>query len=130
MFKWFLTGKNLSQISDAKIIKEKYRSARMQVLFGLIFGYGMYYVVRMTLGVAKKPMLEAGFTATQLGEMGAGMMIAIALGKFTNGFIADYCNIKKIVPVGLFGAALVNVVLGFSDAYWIFLLMWILNGIF
>lgn len=125
MFKWFLTGKNLSQISDAKIIKEKYRSARMHVLFGLIFGYGMYYVVRMTLGVAKKPMLEAGFTATQLGEMGAGMMIAIALGKFTNGFIADYCNIKKIVPVGLFGAALVNVVLGFSDAYWIFLLMWI-----
>ena len=130
IFKWFLTGADLPRIADAAKVRSMYRSARMQVLFGLIFGYGMYYVVRMTLGVAKKPMLEAGFTATQLGQMGAGMMIAIALGKFTNGFIADYCNIKKIVPLGLLGAAIVNVVLGFSDAYWVFLAMWILNGVF
>ena len=107
-----------------------YRSARIQAVTAMILGYGMYYVMRMTLGVAKKPMIEAGFTPTQLGLIGAGMLIAIAVGKCANGFIADYCNIKKIVPLGLLGAALVNVVLGFADNYIVFLILWFVNGCF
>lgn len=130
MFKWFLTGSNKPIIQDKNLVKRMYRNYRLQLVFSMIFGYGMYYVMRMTLGVAKKPMLDAGFTATQLGEMGFAMMIAIAVGKCANGFIADYCNIKKIVPLGLLGAALVNVILGFSDAWWIFVALWFVNGVF
>ena len=130
MFKWFLTGPNKPRIQDQAKIKSMYHSARMQAVTAMILGYGMYYVMRMTLGVAKKPMLESGFTATQLGAMGAGMLVAIAIGKCANGFIADHCNIKKIVPLGLLGAAIVNAILGLSDAYWVFLLLWIINGCF
>lgn len=130
MLKWFLTGENKPRIQDAKQVQSMFRSYRLQVVLSMIFGYGMYYVMRMTLGVAKKPMLDAGFTATQLGEMGFAMMIAIAIGKFANGFIADYCNIKKIVPLGLLGAAIVNVILGFSDAWWVFVALWFMNGVF
>ena len=130
MFKWFLTGSNKPILQDKNLVKRMYRNYRLQLVFSMIFGYGMYYVMRMTLGVAKKPMLDAGFTATQLGEMGFAMMIAIAVGKCANGFIADYCNIKKIVPLGLLGAALVNVILGFSDAWWIFVALWFVNGVF
>lgn len=130
MFKWFLTGSNKPIIQDKNLVKRMYRNYRLQLVFSMIFGYGMYYVMRMTLGVAKKPMLDAGFTATQLGEMGFAMMIAIAVGKCANGYIADYCNIKKIVPLGLLGAALVNVILGFSDAWWIFVALWFVNGVF
>jgi OPA family sugar phosphate sensor protein UhpC-like MFS transporter len=130
MFKWFLTGANKPRIQDPGKVKQLYHSARLQLVTTMILGYGMYYVMRMTLGVAKKPMMEAGFTPTQLGAMGAGMMIAIAIGKCANGFIADHCNIKKIVPLGLLGAAIVNTVLGFSNAYWIFLALWFVNGCF
>ena len=130
MLKWFLTGANKPRIQDQALVKKMFRNYRMQLITTMIFGYGMYYVMRMTLGVAKKPMLEAGFTATQLGEMGFAMMIAIAVGKCANGFIADYCNIKKIVPLGLLGAAIVNVILGFSDAWYIFVALWFLNGVF
>lgn len=125
MFKWFLTGPNKPRIQDQAKIKSMYHSARVQAVTAMILGYGMYYVMRMTLGVAKKPMLEAGFTATQLGAMGAGMLVAIAIGKCANGFIADHCNIKKIVPLGLLGAAIVNAILGLSNAYWVFLVLWI-----
>lgn len=130
MLKWFLTGINKPIIQDSNMIKKMYHTYRIQLVTTMILGYGMYYVMRMTLGVAKKPMLEAGFTATQLGEMGFAMMIAIAVGKCANGFIADYCNIKKIVPLGLLGAAIVNVILGFSDAWYIFVALWFVNGVF
>ena len=130
MLKWFLTRKNLPQIQDKAVVNKMYHNIRIQLVTSMILGYGMYYVMRMTLGVAKKPMLEAGFTATQLGEMGFAMMIAIAVGKCANGFIADYCNIKKIVPIGLLGAAIVNVILGFSDAWYIFVALWFVNGVF
>ena len=130
MLKWFLTNPNLPRIQDQELIKKMYRSARTQAVSAMILGYGMYYVMRMTLGVAKKPMIEAGFTPTELGAMGFGMMIAIAVGKCANGFIADHCNIKKIVPIGLLGAAIVNAILGFSNSYWIFLVLWFINGCF
>lgn len=130
MLKWFLTGADKPRIQDQSKIKQMYHSARVQAVTAMILGYGMYYVMRMTLGVAKKPMLEAGFTATQLGAIGAAMLIAIAIGKCANGFIADYCNIKKIVPLGLLGAAIVNAILGFTDQYWIFLVLWFINGCF
>ncbi len=130
MFKWFLTGEDQPRIKDPARIKTMYRSARFQAVTAMIIGYGMYYVMRMTLGVAKKPMIDAGFTPTQLGAMGAAMMVVIAIGKFANGFIADHCNIKKIVPIGLLGAAVVNTILGFSDAYWVFLVLWAVNGVF
>ena len=130
MLKWFLTNPDKPRIEDPNIVKKMYRSARVQAVSAMIIGYGMYYVMRMTLGVAKKPMIEAGFTPTELGAMGAAMMVAIAIGKCANGFIADHCNIKKIVPIGLLGAAIVNVILGFSDAYWVFLVLWGVNGVF
>lgn len=130
MFNWFLTGTNAPLIQDQNLIRKMYRSSRFQVVASMIFGYGMYYVIRMTLGVVKGPMLEAGFTPTQLGAIDAAMLIAIAVGKCANGFIADYCNIKKIVPLGLFGAAIVNTILGFSGSYWIFLVLWFINGCF
>ena len=130
MLKWFLTNPDKPRIEDPNTVKKMYHTARVQAVTAMIIGYGMYYVMRMTLGVAKKPMIEAGFTPTELGAMGAAMMVAIAIGKCANGFIADHCNIKKIVPIGLLGAAIVNVILGFSDAYWVFLVLWGVNGVF
>lgn len=130
MFNWFLTGADKTRIQDQGMIKKMYHTARVQAVTAMILGYGMYYVMRMTMGVAKKPMIEAGFTPTQLGAIGAGMLIAIAVGKCANGFIADHCNIKKIVPLGLLGAAIVNSILGFTDSYWIFLILWFVNGCF
>ena len=78
MFKWFLTGANKARIQDPERIRQMYHSARVQSVTAMILGYGMYYVMRMTLGVAKKPMLEAGFTPTQLGTIGAAMLMGLS----------------------------------------------------
>ena len=68
----------------------------------------------MTLSVVKQPLIDGGvLTAGQLGLIGSALLFVYALGKFTNGFIADYCNIRKFMAIGLFVSAAVNLVMGF-----------------
>ena len=45
-------------------------------------------------------------------------------------FLINQCFLKKIVPIGLLGAAIVNFILGFSNSYWVFLVLWFINGWF
>lgn len=129
--RWFLTGPDTARIKDPAIVKATYRKRRIRGVTAMTIGYAMYYVMRLPLGVAKAPLLDEGLSATQLGTIGAAMTIAIAFGKFFNGFIGDHANIRKIIPVGLLGAAVVNTVLGLSPVvYVVFLVMWVLNGCF
>lgn len=130
LLKWYLTGAEKPRITDPAVIKHMFATARWQAMTAMIIGYGMYYVVKMTLGVAKKPMLEAGFTASQLGQIGAGLLIAYALGKFVHGFLGDRVNVKKLVPTGLLGCAIVNIILGFTPFFYAFLILWFINGWF
>lgn len=130
IFKWFLTGNEKPRIKDESKVKHMFKRARIQGVTAMIIGYGMYYVMRLTLGIVKQPMIKEGFTPMQLGSIGAAMTVAIAFGKCLNGFLADRCNIKKIVPLGLLGAAVVNFILGFSHSYWVFLVLWFINGCF
>lgn len=53
MLKWFLTGPDKPRIQDKAVVKKMYHTARVQAVTAMILGYGMYYVMRMTLGVAK-----------------------------------------------------------------------------
>ena len=118
-------------IEDENVVRKIFLKRRYQGVIAMIIGYAMYYVMRLPLSVAKQPLLEAGLTPSQLGVIGAGLTIAVAFGKFANGFIGDHANIKKILPLGLLGAALVNVILGLSPVYYgLFVVMWILNGVF
>ena len=67
----------------------------------------------MTLSVVKQPLIDSGLlTAGELGLVGSALLFIYALGKFTNGFIADYCNIRRFMAVGLFVSAVVNLVMG------------------
>ena len=50
MFNWFLTGANKPRIQDPALVKKMFHSARVQAVTAMILGYGMYYVMRMTMG--------------------------------------------------------------------------------
>ena len=67
----------------------------------------------MTLGVVKQPLIDGGvLTAGQLGIIGSAFYFVYAVGKFLNGFIADYCNIRRFMAVGIGISAAVNLILG------------------
>ena len=94
-------------------VEATYRRLRKRTFWGVTVAYTLYYVCRMTLGVVKQPLIDGGvLTAGQLGIIGSAFYFVYAVGKFMNGFIADYCNIRRFMAVGIAVSALVNLLLG------------------
>lgn len=132
MFRWFQSGadKTLSTASYEEL-KPRYRRLQWGIIINLVIGYAFFYTTRLSLSVAKKPLIDEGILSKeQLGLMGSALFFAYAIGKFTNGFLADHANIRKFMSFGLFCSALINISFGFIDSAMLFILLWGLNGWF
>lgn len=94
-------------------IEPTYRKVRRSTFVGVTAGYSLYYVCRMSLSVVKQPLIDGDvLTAGELGLIGSGLLLIYAFGKFINGFIADYCNIRRFMATGLFVSAVANLLMG------------------
>ena len=118
-----------------------YKRWRFQAFLTGTLGYALYYVCRLSMGVMKQPLIDAGLlNATQLGIIGACLYWAYAVGKFVNGFLADNANIKRFMATGLIASSLVNFLMGVVGAssvgagmpstviFLIFAVLWGING--
>ena len=116
-----------------------YKKLKLQAFFAATLGYSLYYVCRTSLNVMKKPIIDSGvLDATQLGIISSALLFAYAIGKFVNGFVADYCNIKRFMATGLIISALANAFMGMmgiasaaipaSVMCICFAVMWCFNG--
>ena len=116
---------------DPAEIRRVYEGRRWSVFLSVLFGYGFFYTCRMNFSVAKKAMLDDGvMSATQMGIMGSALLFVYSAGKFTNGFLADRCNIGRFMSTALLLSAIANLLLGFTTLFVAFLVLWALNGWF
>jgi OPA family sugar phosphate sensor protein UhpC-like MFS transporter len=118
---------------EAQLQADPARLRRMQwqVFLAITFGYGFYYVCRLSLNVIKKPLIDAGlFDPAQLGMIGSALFFTYAGGRLLNGVLVDHANLKRFMALGLLASALINGLLGSLPAFWIFLLLWGANGFF
>ena len=116
--------------SEPGVVAEM-RRRQWAVFFAITVGYGFYYVCRLSFSVAKKPMADAGvFDAAEMGVIWSALFFAYAFGKLTNGILADRVNVRRFMATGLFVSALINLALGFTSAFWAFLILWGFNGWF
>ncbi len=119
----------ITPITDNKTVASRYKRLRWQVFLSATLGYGLFYVCRLSLNVIKKPMVDAGILSeTELGVIGSGLFITYAVGKLTNGFLADKSNVRKFLSVGLLVSALINIILGFTVSAGVFIALWAING--
>lgn len=107
----------ISKPSADKVPQERiaaeYKALRNRTFWGATAAYSLYYVCRMSLSVVKQPLIDEGIlSAGQLGLIGSALLFVYAVGKFMNGFIADYCNMKRFMATGLFISAAVNLIMG------------------
>ena len=101
--------------------KERFKRVRIISFLTATLGYGVYYVCRLSMNVIRKPMVEEGFLSeTQIGIIGSCLFFTYAIGKLCNGFIADRSNVKRLMATGLLVSALVNLILGFTDSFFLF----------
>ena len=141
LYSFFRISKPVPDRIPEERIRSEYLSLRRKTFWGATTAYSFYYVCRMSLSVVKQPIIDSEvLTAGQLGLIGSALLFVYAVGKFMNGFIADYCNIKRFMATGLIASSIINLVmglsgllhgaLGFSSAilFVLFMLLWGMNG--
>ncbi len=102
-----------AQKVPAEKVDKVYKSKRLQTFIAATLGYALYYVCRLSMGVMKQPLIDAGLlNATQLGIIGACLYWTYAVGKLVNGFLADGSNIKRFMATGLIISATMNLIMG------------------
>ncbi|KFN49453.1 MFS transporter [Arenimonas composti] len=100
-------------------------------MLAITLGYGVIYTCRLALGVVKQPLIDEGvFTPAELGHIGSALFYTYAIGKLTNGFLADHANMKRFIAFAFAATAVCNVLMGFTTALWTAVLLWGLNGWF
>ena len=141
LYSFFRISKPSAEQVAPEKVDSTYKSIRNKTFWGVTVAYSLYYVCRMSLSVVKQPLIDEGvLSAGELGVIGSALLFVYAVGKFMNGFIADYCNIKRFMATGLFISALINLLLGvlgvFNDfvplstavIFFSFAILWGLNG--
>lgn len=111
--------------------QSKFNRIRLTTFISATCGYALYYVCRLSLNIVRKPIVDEGvFSETQLGVIGSCLFFVYAVGKLANGFLADRCNVRRFMATGLLLTALVNLILGMTEMFWAFAVLWGLNGWF
>ena len=109
----------------------RFKRIRWATFLSATTGYGIYYVCRLSMNVVRKPIVDEGvFSETQLGIIGSCLFFVYAVGKLTNGFLADRSNVRRFMSTGLLCSALINLCLGFTSSFYAFAILWGLNGWF
>ena len=128
---FFAAGPDRPMLTDRVEIDRQFRYYRRNIIVVITLCYGLGYVCRLALNVVKKPLMDAGiFTPEEMGIIGSMLLYGYALGKFSNGLLADYSNVKRFFAAGLLVSALLNFGMSFSTVVWVSALLWVLNGWF
>lgn len=128
---FFATGPDLPAMSDKQEVDRLYRRHRLRIMLAITLGYGLIYTCRLALGVVKQPLIDAGiFTPSELGMIGSALFFTYAVGKLTNGFLADHANMKRFLAFAFLTTAVCNLAMGFVSIVWLAMILWGLNGWF
>lgn len=101
------------------------------VFLSTTFGYGFFYVTRLSFNLTKNSLTEEGiFTTSEIGYIGSALFFTYAVGKLVNGIIADRVNVRYLMSLGLFASSVINFLLGFSEGFFAFAVLWGMNGWF
>lgn len=128
---FFAAGTDKPHIADTAEIDRQFHYHRRNIIVAITLCYGLGYVCRLALNVVKKPLMDTGvFTPEDMGIIGSMLLYGYALGKFSNGFLADYSNVKRFFAAGLFMSAMLNFGMSLSSVLWLSAALWALNGWF
>lgn len=127
----FATGGDAPRIEQQSEIDRLFRRNRIRVMLAITIGYGLIYMCRLAIGVVKKPLIDQGiFTPTELGTIGSALFYTYALGKLTNGFLADHANARRFLAAAFLLTAICNIFMGFTTTVLAASIIWGLNGWF
>ncbi|PDY43821.1 phosphoglycerate transporter PgtP [Bacillus pseudomycoides] len=112
-------------------VQKTYKLFRLQSLLGVFLGYIAYYIVRNNFALSTPYLKEhLNLSATEVGLLSSCMLIAYGVSKGLMSSLADKANPKSYMALGLLLCAMVNIMMGFSTAFWMFAILVVFNGFF
>lgn len=141
LYRFYRISKPSEAIVPDHQVQSTYKSLRNRTFWGATAAYSLFYLCRLSMGVVKKPIIDEGlFSAAELGVIASAFYFVYAVGKFINGFIADYCNVRRYMTTGLVISSGINLIMGLVGLsrgfagippyliYLVFVLLWGVNG--
>jgi len=104
-----------------------WRAATLGTLFT---GYAGYYVCRSNLSVASPLLLDdpsLGLSKSGIGLVSSAGVTAYAIGKVTNGLLADATGGRLLFLLGMFASVVCTIAFGLSAGLGAFVVVWVLN---
>jgi len=112
-YSYFRVSKPSAEKVSSDKVEPTYRKYRSRTFWTVTIAYALFYMCRMAFSIVKQPIIDGGIMdARHLGVIGSSMLFVYAIGKFVNGFISDYCNVRRFMAAGLGVSALVNLTIG------------------
>ena len=113
LYSFYRVSKPSGETVPEKEVHSQYKRLRNKTFWGVTAAYSLFYLCRLSMGVVKKPLIDEGlFTASELGIIASAFYFVYAIGKFLNGFIADYCNARRFMATGLIFSSVINLLMG------------------
>lgn len=115
-------------------LNTKLTASQSQVVWSLWLIYGAFYFGRTNLSAAVPGMLLSpgegglGLTSQETGWILASLKIAYGFGQFLNGQLAERISPRRLLAIGMFGSAALNMLFGFSTGFYFLLFVWAMNG--
>jgi len=110
---------------------EKFKYWRKRILITSWLTYSTFYLARVNMSIAIPGIIdEFGFSKTEMGTVLTALFIAYAFGQFVNGQLGDKFGARKLITIGIFSSALLNLFFGFSTGITAMIIIWGLNGYF
>lgn len=106
----FKAPPDAAALENPELIRKSYAYWRLRIFLALFFGYIVFYLCRKNISVALPSIgIALNYTNTQLGLLGSTLYLTYAIGKFTNGVLADRANIRTFLPAALIISAIANI---------------------
>ncbi len=116
---------------ESEELEQAFKYWRKRVFFCLWITYGSFYLCRVNLSIALPGIMqEFGYSRTEVGLIGTALFVAYALGQFVNGQLGDKLGARKLITLGIFVSAMLNIAFGFATALTIMAIIWGANGYF
>ena len=118
-------------VRNKSVVSGNYSYWRFRMMYSMMAGYAAFYFMRSNFSAAI-PFLESemGYTKTKIGLIITTAAMAYGFGKGISGLLSDRCNARYFMTAGLLLSAVVNLCMGFSEVWWLFLVLWTLNSCF
>ncbi len=118
-----VTGKSECELTG------QHRHWRWQILLSTYLAYAGFYLCRKVYSIAKPVIMEdLGLDYNQIANIWTAFLVAYMLGQFVTSFLGRKYAPKFLLLAGLGVSLFINIVFGFANNYWTFLVFMVFNG--